>query len=164
MVRLQQRVDGGDPRLCRVVQQLQEIARANLGTWTAARRRTTLAVVWMRRIYHQRPDRLAGVARSRSSDMPWGRAGVPYDTIMASDLTRKDARRYRALPLRQLLPADGGAAPGVEALKSEGRVLAFVYAPGILSENGYHPERVSQVVSQEIAFDEKEADPPRLHG
>lgn len=151
----------GDPRLCRVVQQLQEIARANLDVDRGSPADTLAVVLDETHIYHQRPDRPLMSGPLTELRYALGQSGVPYDTILASDLTRKDARRYRAYLFANCYRLTEEQRQAVEALKSEGRVLAFVYAPGILSENGYHPERVSQVVGQEVAFDEKEG-PIRL--
>ena len=148
---------GGDPRLGAVIRQLQSIGQKNLDAPRVSPADTLAVVVDETNIYAQRPDRpLMGGPLSYEMRYALGQMGLPYDTFLVSDLPRPGMRKYRAYLFVDCFRLTEEQRKAVDALKLEGRVLALAYAPGILSESAYRPERVGEVVGQKIAFEDAE--------
>lgn len=145
---------GGDPRLGRVLRELQTAARKHLDADRTAPRDTLAVVVDETNLYAQRPDRpLMGGPIGTDLRYALGQMGVPYEVFLTSDLTRPKLRRYPAYLFVNCFRLTPEQRQAIEALKSDGRVLAFVYTPGILDDEGYHPERVSSVVGQRLVLE-----------
>jgi hypothetical protein len=78
---------------------------------------------------HQVDGRLRALYCDRATEDLY-RAGVAVDWYLSSDLARADLRRYKAVYFFNLVAADDAERAAVEALKSDGRTLIFLWAPG----------------------------------
>ncbi len=73
------------------------------------------------------------------------RMGAPFDIFLLSDIGAVARKRYKLVILFGTYWLDKEQRKAIDKLKRGGRTLVFVYAPGIVGEDGVGPEKVTEV-------------------
>lgn len=71
--------------------------------------------------------------------------GAPADSFSTADLDYEYMSKYKMLIFLNAVKIDDKARVVIEKLKSEGRLIVFIYAPDYVGDNGYSVKRISDM-------------------
>ena len=79
-------------------------------------------------------------------------SGVPYDRYVTDDLTHPDLGEYKVYVFLNAYRLSDEQVVAIDALKRDGKTLVFMYAPGLISDDGLSIERASDLIGMKLAW------------